>query len=51
MRKPDVVYTDILPRDIELYVGMPDEECHKLEAVKGPEGEQRFNILVWYKED
>lgn len=51
MRKPDITYTDILPRDIELYVNQDDEECHKLEAVTGPNGEQRFNILVWLKED
>jgi len=35
MRKPDIVYTNILPRDVELYVGMEDEECHKLESKYG----------------
>ena len=49
-RKADIIYTDILPRDIELYVNLPDEECHKLESVM-VNGEQRYNVLIWYKED
>ena len=51
MRKPDIIYTDILPRDIELYVGMDDEECHKLESIIGINGEQRYDIKVWLKEE
>lgn len=51
MRTPDLTYTDILPRDINLYVSQPDEECHKLEAVTGPNSELRYDILVWLKED
>ena len=50
MRKPDITYTDILPENIGDYVNLPDEECHKLEAVT-VNGEQRFNILVWLKEE
>lgn len=46
-RTPDITYIDILPRDIDLYVGLEDEECHRLESVTGPDGEQRFNISVW----
>ena len=49
MRKHDMIYTDILPRDIGLYVNMDDEECHKLESVI-VNGEQRFDIKVWIKE-
>ena len=51
MRKPDIVYTDILPRDVELYVGMEDEECHKLESITYANSEQRYDIKVWLKED
>lgn len=51
MRKPDITYTDILPRDVELYVGMDDEEYHKLESIIYPDGEQRFDIKVWSKEE
>lgn len=51
MRKPDLTYTDILAKDIDLYVNQPDEECHKLEASIGSWAEQRFNILVWLKEE
>jgi len=51
MRNPDITYNDILARDIELYVNLEDEECHKLEAVTGIDGEQRFDIKIWAKED
>ena len=50
MRKPDLTYTDILPRDLSLYINQDDEECHKLEAVS-TNGEPRFDILIWLKED
>jgi hypothetical protein len=50
MRKPDIIYTDILPKDIELYVDLKDEECHKLEPVEF-NGEQRYDIKIWLKED
>lgn len=46
MRKPDITYTDILAKDINLYINQPDEEYHKLEAVT-VNGEQRYDILVW----
>lgn len=49
MREPDIIYTDILPRDIDLYVGMEDEECYKLESVV-VDCEQRYDIKVWLKE-
>ena len=51
MRQPDITYADILPRDINLYVNLPDEECHKLEASVGSWAEQRFDILIWLKEE
>lgn len=51
MRNPDMVYNDILARDIELYINLDDEECHELEAVTGIEGEQRYNIKIWAKKD
>jgi len=49
MRNPDMTYTDILARDIELYVNLDDEECHKLEAVTGTDGDQRYDIKIWVK--
>lgn len=51
MRKPDFAYTDILPRDLNDYINLPDEECHELEVVTYVEGEQRFDIKIWLKED
>ena len=51
MRQPDTIYSDILPRDIDLYINYEDVEGHKLEAVTGPNGEQRYDILVWLKEE
>jgi hypothetical protein len=48
MRKHDIIYTDILLKDIELYIGMDDEECHKLESVVV---EQRYDIKVWLKKE
>ena len=51
MRQSDLTYTDILPENIKDYVNLPDEECYKLEATTGPNGEQRYNILVWLKEE
>jgi hypothetical protein len=51
MRKPDAIYTDIQPKDLNDYINQADEECHKLEAVTYADGEQRFDIKVWYKED
>lgn len=51
MRKPDAIYTDILPRDISIYVNQSDEECHKLESVTYADGEQRYDIKVWLKEE
>jgi len=51
MRKPDIVYADILARDIELYVNLEDEECHKLESAIGIDGEQRYDIKVWLKDE
>jgi len=50
MREPDMIYTDILSRDVGLYVNQDDEECHKLESVVA-NGEQRFDIKVWLKEN
>ena len=46
MRNPDMTYNDILARDIGLYVNLDDEEYHKLEAVTGPDGEQRYDIKI-----
>ena len=51
MRKPDIIYTDILPRDINLYIDLPDEECHEIESAVGSWAEQRFDILIWLKEE
>lgn len=51
MRNADMTYNDILARDIELYVNLEDEECHKLEAVTGIDGEQRYDIKIWTKEN
>lgn len=51
MRKPDVIYTDILPKNINIYVNQFDEECHKLELVTYANGEQRYDIKVWLKEE
>jgi hypothetical protein len=47
MRKPDAIYQDILLRDINIYVGLDDEECHKIKDA----GDGRVDILVWYKKD
>ena len=49
MRKPDITYTDIAPENIGDYVDLPDEECHKLEAIFF-NGEKRYNIKIWTKE-
>jgi len=51
MRKPDITYTDILPRDINLYIGQDDEECHKLISAVRSFKEQRYDILIWLKEE
>jgi len=53
MRKPDVTYQDILPKDIGLYVNIMDKDYqgHRLESVIGPNGEQRYDIKVWLKKD
>ena len=51
MRNPDMTYSDILARDIGLYVNLEDEECHELEAVTGIDGEQRYDIKIWVKVD
>jgi hypothetical protein len=50
MRKPDIIYTDILPANIKDYVDLPDEECHKIESAVGSWAEQRYDILIWLKE-
>lgn len=51
MRKPDLTYTDILPENIKDYINLPDEECHKLVASTRSWAEQRFDILIWLKEE
>lgn len=51
LEQPDIIYTDILPRDTELYANQPDELCHKLEATTGIDGELRYTIKVWLKEE
>ena len=51
MRDADMTYNDILARDIKLYVNLEDEACHKLEAVTGIDGEQRYDIKIWLKEE
>ena len=51
MRQPDIAYTDILPRDVDLYVNLEDEDCHELEATIGIRGDDRFNIKIWLQEE
>jgi len=47
MQKPDIIYTDILPRDIEHYINLQDEYSHELEFTIGTEGEERVIIKIW----
>jgi len=49
MRKPDIIYKDIRPGDIDLYIE-DDEGCHKLVPVTFNR-EQRFDIQVWVREE
>lgn len=51
MRNADLVYTDILPSNLNDYIGIPDESHHKLEATTGPAGELRYNVLIWLLEE
>ena len=48
-RRPDITYMDIAPENIKDYVNLPDEECHKLEAIFF-NGEKRYDIKIWMKE-
>ena len=53
MRQPDITYSDIPPQNLNDYINLPDEEYHKLKAVTGPEGELRYDVLIWlnYEEE